>query len=718
MKALSIVISLFLMAYSFGAAAIVPADFSTGVEGVAAHFSTDLYFDAGMSCVYSGRVLSGTPCSGASTVCPGGHLYVVPSINALWARTYAEIISSYPYCSGTGYCPGMITYSTLNTNRNIKWLGDSMFDDYDVSDDGAGHNVFPLHNGAEGITRYNELATFHAERMGYYNVSGGTIYTNKRGDANVFCNANVEVRRGSTTLDTQEIDGIRIVDVPLMSEGTTTVSTRLTGTRCFAGAVKNPLDTDNPPYFQLLLYGYNTPSISMASTSGDILVEDRQPLLTIIPPIGITQSGAIPNAYLLSINTRNNGDVPVRVTGVRPIGDGTAGAFGGMDCMLYGFPPSICPSDNGFGSTINAGATKRVYVLFGGELDGDIAYLIYEPLQPICSDATSFNATIHIDSGNTPVRCEIDPSTLPLTQFEIHEWDVTCYNSLSLIVPCAGDNWYFFDAYGAFVDKTDERARAYVSSIEGVSPMLVYQTGSVRCTSELSIHPDEPTSSNDPNSFVCELSPDSAELDIGESQGFTLDCTLEGVPVEPASAEYSNVHGLDGSLSGASTDGVTFTGTINSSGEVQVIAWYGTPADPTLLGAIDWAHVVVGIGGNETNETGGGEKGDICELSPSYKEMYAHSAGFVGILCGGPGERVPCSSTTTIEWGVAPELHGGIISGTTSGATFSVGSDGTTPAYGYHTAGVSAVITNSEGEALGHCWADIFINEPSCLDYT
>jgi len=723
MKRMFFVALLLLISYTFGATIRVDSDFRTNAEGVPAHFATDLNFNIGMSCTYSGKILSGTPCAGTATVCPGGTLAVTPSVTASWAKRYAGIVSSYPYCySGATYCPSMIDYPMLNTNLNIRWLGDGIFDAYDVSD-GDGHNSIPLRFGDEGIERYNELSTFHPQRVGYYNVTGGPIYTDKRGDANVFCNADVEVKRDGIVIDRQEIDRLRVANVPLPSEGTKRVSTRLVDTNCFAVVVKNPLDLDRPDYFNLILYGYNLPSIPVIEENTNIIVENRQPSLSNVPPRTVAQSSTVPSTYLISITAYNGGSVPVRVVSVHPVRGGSVSPASPYYCTLYGFPSTICPSDNGFGKTINVGERQRIYVIYTGELNGDVFNLEYEPLAPVCSDATKFNLTVNINLGdNTPASCRIAPSHLSLTPSEIHEWVVTCYNSADRVVPCIGDNWYFFDAYGGFIEKTNSRAKAYVRSVAGSSPMLVYQTDSVRCTSELSISPNEPESSNDPYSFVCELTPESVELNIGENQGFVLNCSLEGTPVSPTDVRYDLVNGLEGTLSDASTNGVTFTATTNSSGDIQVIAWYTAPGDPTLRGAIDWAHVVVGAGGNATiNETGnetGERRGDVCELIPGSMEKYQHDAGYVGILCGEGEEKGPCSSSTDIVWNVNPDLYGRVVTSTTNGARFTIGSEGGTPTIGMHTNGVTAIIVDSDGTPLGQCWADINILESTCLDYS
>lgn len=501
--------------------------------------------------------------------------------------------------------------------------------------------------------------------------------------------------------------------------------------------MKYPKNLDDPSTFRLYFFGYNDPvTSSIDSSPVSVRVEDRQPSLSVVYPIGITQGELISNAYLLSVNVLNDGDVPVKVTRVRPLADGSsAGPFSSLYCTLYGIPPTICPSGNGFEQTIAPGNTQLLQISYRGNFVGDIVNITYVPLDKICSAQTEFGVKVHIDGGTTPVRCAIEPASLALTPFEIHEWKVICYNDIGLHVPCIGTNWYFgTDTDGSFLTKTNAHAIAYLESTTRsawIPDHLFYETGAVKCSASIWSYPAK--DSRDPNSFVCTLSPDSADLKIGENQSFKLDCSLEGVPVDPTSADYSNVHGLDGTLSDASTDGVTFTATTNGSGDVQVIAWYSTSADPTLLGAIDWANVTVGEGGTCSNVCGSDEtqnpypdctcktngnpdKGDQCKIVPNYIEKYPHDFGSVGILCGDNESRAPCSSSVDVTWEIADELHGSKITENRSGLAFTIGSTGT-PEYSSISEAIIAIIS-SRGDVLGHCWADILIKEANCLDYT
>lgn len=692
---------LFLMACSFAAAAVIDNDFTTGVSGIDAHFATNLYFNSEMDCGYTGTVLEGTPCSGPSTVCPGGSLYVVPETSSRWARTYANIITSYPYCSGGGYCPSMIPYTSLNTNRPINWLDDTTFNAYAV----PGHADVSLYVGTGGIAFYDDLASFHTQRMSYYNVTGGTIYSNKRGEANVFCNGDVQIVVNGAVRDTQEIDNPIIYPVSLSSEGVTTVVTRLTGVDCFAAAVKNPLDRDRPDFSNFRFYGYDTPSVpTVSSNSVTVNVENRMPEIrdTLVQ---ITESTVVSDTYLIGITVRNYGDVGVEITDVSS--PTTAEPFG-ASCSFLGIPSPPCPSDNGFDQSIPVGGEHTVYVLYTGSLSGAVITLVYGPLEPICSTETEFELDVSLESDI--VRCEIEPPSLEAGQYEVHEYEVTCYNLFGEEVPCAGNDWFWADGLsGGFITRTNSYAWAYTSSSAGSTGTINYRTGDVTCYADI-------TSSEISPYFDCELDPSSASLEVGDDQYFDLNCYVDGAETTPTGAEYDNVDGLDGTISDSSTAGTRFTGTVESDGNLRAFARRSHHGDPTLIGAVAFAHINVGnVTGEEPPPGTGGEE-EACEILPRVDDKYPHSMGEVSILCGDEGSRGPCSSGS-VTWSIDSDLYAAMPFDDHTGMRYIIGMTGE-PAYGYYTSAITASIAGSGGEIEGSCWADINVIEPSCLEYT
>jgi len=592
----------------------------------------------------------------------------------------------------------MIDYSSLNRDKAIRWLSDVSYAN------NLGYAVMPFHPGLEGIARYDELGTFHTEPVSYRNVTGGPLYPNKRGEVNVFCNGNVQIIANGAVAGTQDVDSPSIEVIPL-SIGVNTVYTRLSGIDCFAVVVKNPLDRDHPDFFNLLYYATNRPSIPSASSNPvTVRVEDRMPELrdTLVQ---ITEATIVPDTYLIEITVRNYGDVPVRITGVSS--PSTASPFG-ASCSFLGIPSPPCPSDNGFDQSISVGGTHTVYVLYTGSLSGTVITLVYEPMAPIRSSETEFELDVSLESDI--VRCEIEPPTLAAGQYEVHDYEVTCYNLFSEAVPCAGADWYWADGLsGGFIERTNSFAWAYTSSSAGSTGTLNYRTGSVICSADI-------TSSEISPYFDCELDPSSADLEIGDSEYFDLNCYVDGVESPPSSAEYDNVDGLDGSITGSSIAGTTFTGTVISDGNLMAFARKSLSGDPTLLGAVAFAHINVG-NATETPETPGTGGDEPCEIRPGTDDLYPHDGGLLTLYCGEEGARTLCSiSPSNVDWGMASELYGGIVANTGTTATYVVGSTGT-PAYGYYNSAIRATIypgTDDEGS----CWANINIVEPTCLEYS
>lgn len=688
---------LLIIASSFAAAAIVDADFDTGA-GLGHHFATDIYFNSDMSCSYSGTVLEGTPCDDPSAaVCPGGTMYVVPSTSSRWADDYLTVVSSYPRCTGTGYCPTMIDYSSVSLDKPVSWISDSMHSDYMTY-----ISTIPLRTGLEGIERYDELGTFHTQSVAYQNITGGPIYPNKRGEVNVFCNGNVQVIANSAVIATQEIDSPSIEVVPL-SLGVNTVRTRLSGVDCFAAVAKNPLDLAYPDYFQILLYGDNRPSVpTVSSNSVTIRVEDRMPSLS-LEGVSVTEFGA---NYIFEVDVRNDGDVPVRITRVVPGGSGFTSPLSPSACFTYGIPTPPCPSSSGFGTTIAEGATHTVYVYYGGTLSGVPITLIYEPLEPICSSETEFELDVALESDI--VRCEIEPPTLEAGQHEVHEYEVTCYNVMGDAVPCSGNDWYWADGLsGGFIDRTNTYAWAYTSSSAGSTGTLNYRTGDVICSSDV-------ISSEISPYFDCELDPTSADLEIGDDQYFDLTCYMDGVETPPTDATYDNVDGLVGSITESSLTGTRFTGTVTSDGNLRAFARRSHHGDPTLLGAVAFAHINVG-NATETPETPGTGEDEDCEIRPGTDDLYPHDGSTVALYCGEEGARTLCT-VSDVEWILTSDLYGTKVTETSNSLAYVVGSTGT-PAYGYYTSAITAILNPGTDEA-GSCTADINIVEPTCLEYT
>ncbi|MEM4359267.1 MAG: hypothetical protein QXT45_01925 [Candidatus Bilamarchaeaceae archaeon] len=700
---------LFLLLLVLGAVWSADVSVSANYDDMPAHtsfyFSTSQRFTADMSCAVQGKVLSGTPCDGTAIVCVGTNMTLTPILSGRWAVGSSLNILA-PYYPPCDRCPNMQDY-TAKSEENVKWLSNSMFDSYSVDTGGYATGITYL--GNPGISLYNELGTFHAQSTDYLiYLDQPQPNSSKKGYGNVFCKGRWEVRIGPRG------DGGEMSTPPSSSytehfttEGDRIIHVLLSNVKCFAAFVKHPTDVDNPSSFNLNFFGYNAPSIPNVIEESTIRVVNIQPGLDIT---GVRAERSSGSTYLLRITVRNTGDVREQVTAVHPI-SGSAHPAGGLDCMLYGW---FCSGDNGFNEYINPGDSHDLYVTYSGTLSGDIFRLDYESPDPTCSASTTWNTTVNIPPGGGITRCEIQPMGLALTPYEIHEWSVTCYNAIGAVVPCVGDDWSFDRINGGFISKSSRNAIGYVTETSCLLPTpacadyITYRTGSVMCAGRITSYP--PEDSRDPNSFVCDLTPDSANLNVGDSQDFTVNCSMEGTPVSPTRADYDTVNGLDGSLTGETTRGVTFTATTESEGDVQVIAWYTSPFDPTLRGAIDWSHVIVGnITNQTTNETAQENEtpseGVLCVINPSViSPAYPSMSGTVVIKCGPSGNET-CD-------GVSWSAESATVSGDNYGAVYTVRSDAR-PGTGRIMATIDTD-PHHEGPE-GNCEAVLRIQEPECI---
>jgi len=718
MKKILLIIILAFISLGFADSYSGTVDFEDDLgSGSAVHFGTRVLFEVDPTCTVEGIVLSGDPCDGSARVCVGTNITIEPSTAVgRWAvGGNLNVLSNYPYCAFGGYCPTMAAYST-KTERDIEWIDDTLYDEYDVGGGGAEYAGTSIYFD-DGIPRYSELggsSGFDTQAVDYRRSLSEPIFTNQRGYANVFCKGTYEVRVGGMTISRRDMgDGPRAVTVPLRSEGTANLRVSLNDIDCFAGVVKHPIDLDHPEWFGLYLYGYDTPTIRNLIEDSRIEVVDIQPELTIR---SLDVDSYVGSTYLLRINVENTGDVRVRATRVWPICTGSCGARipSITDCIHFGF----CPSSTGFGTYIAPGATQDLYVVYTGALAGDIIEITYESPDEVCSDTAEWPLIVNIPDDNV-TRCEIEPSSNIVTPYEVHEYTVTCYNSLGSVIPCSGNNWYWDSMSGGFVERTSSYAYAYTAdSLSDVSGRIAYETGGVICTAD--VLSDNDGSGDDPFVFTCDLTPDSVSMDVGEFQYFDLDCTEQyrGVTnfVFPTSVDYAMVSGLAGALSDETVRGVNFTATVdNVTGDVEAMSWYTHPDDGSLVGYIDWSDVTVGMGGEGGNETDDGGDDDEdeyedCEIDPSDITRYPGWDGSVTVSCGSPPAfGSPCSD---VVWSIDSEI-GYIDDFTDDYAHYVVDEDATLGDSGEIWARVNAGTPDE-----GLCHADILIAEPECVEFS
>jgi hypothetical protein len=791
-----------------------------GDPSVPYHFGTDVRFESSIdscrvaSCPYGSPddcLLEGTLCSGTSVVCPGTTIAVTPEAEGRWAAPSLSIYSIYPYCPGDPDCPQPVDYATIHTNRDIYWLSDSVYAKYDV--DTGGHATqdlcWPTSTcppgtwGQTGLDTYYELDTFHTQKMTYRRYEPEGPLTNKRGRANVFCNGDIEVRYAGGPWGTQSIPGeggtYSEISIPLIGgEGTATLTPAMRNIDCFGSNVVYPAATSNPNW-RIYYFGYGMPSLgTQTGTPAYVEIENRQPSLDVVY-VSVTEYSS---SYIFEIWLINDGDVPVKVSRAYPVGPGHPQPLEPLLCTMYGIPTPPCPSSSGFGQEIGVGHLHVVYVLYGGDLDEDLFELRYITDHKVCSTLTEWSTEITVDPNVH--SCRVRPSSHTVDPYEVHEYEVTCYNILDDPVPCNGDTWYWNTLAGSFIERTNEHALAYAYSPGGSTGRLYYQDASgVRCYSDVTIS-DEPhlpdyyrceldppsarldvgdeqyfditsylddvevtpdavdyaltggvagslsdeslsgvrytattpsfgllraysqyrvsgdprlrgavcvagllveEAGNESDRFQCELIPNSTSLNIGDSQAFELHCYFDGVEVTPDSASYTLIDGLSGTLSGESVSGVTFTGTVNSSGHIQAYAEY-TPPGLGLFGTTALAYVQVGERGEGPEEPpdGEGDKNKLCVIIPNDIEKPRYDSGSVTILCGESPPRGTCTPGS-VTWEMDPDL--GIVLGSHLGAIYTL--TGEVGEYGLLIARID--------DEIG-CWADVKILEPTCLEYT
>ncbi len=709
-KLLIVLLACMALAFAASYSATVDLEDDRGTSS-AVHFGTRLFFESDPSCTVAGIVLSGDPCGGSARVCVGTNITINPNTRGRWAvGGNLNVISPYPYCAFGGYCPTMADYSS-KTESNVEWLDDALYDNYAVGGGGAEYAGTSTYFD-DGIPRYTELGgspAFDTQSVNYLRTISEPLYTNKRGYANVFCKGTYEVRVGGMTVSRRDMaDGPRSVTVPLRTEGTANLRVSLKDIDCFSALVKHPVDLDHPEWFGLYMYGYNTPSVPDLNEDSRIEVVDIQPELTIR---SVDVESYVGSTYLLRINVENTGDVRVRATRVIPICTSgcSAGATSGFDCILYG----LCVSDNGFGTYIAPGARRDLYVTYYGAFSGDILRIIYESPDEVCSDEDEWELIVNIpEDGIT--RCEIEPSSNIVTPYEVHEYTVTCYNSLGSTVPCSGNNWYWDSIPGGFVERTSSYAYAYTAdTLSDVSGRIAYETDGVICTANVF---SDANGGDDPYVFVCDLKPDSVTMEVNDSQYFDLRCSESYRSVTnfvfPTSVDYAMIRGLVGALSSESVRGVNYTATVdNVTGDVEAMAWHTHPDDGSLVGYIDWSHVIVGTGGGPGDNETGDDEGDEdeyedCLIDPSDITSYPGWDGDVTIRCGSPPDF--SSSCSDVTWSID---IGSITDYDDYGAEYVIDSDAELGDTGQIWARVN---TGDVDEGL--CHAEISILEPICVE--
>lgn len=712
-----------LVLLSAASATSTSADMTMGIQP-SFHFSTDMSVNAYSTIsMVSGNTSTPTIIKDGDTVCAGSTLSISPTISASWASSSLDIVSIYPTSSGTGYYPAMIPDSTVNYNQAIRWLPSST---YDSQINFVGSNYAnEVTEDEPSQSHYNNLQPFVTEPMAYNNGSG--TFQNKEGGANVYCKGTLNVMDGSTNLASYDIPSMSDTQLKLSTTGTHQISVGISGIDCFAATVKHPDNlNDHPSWFWYYYYTANRPNFGSSSTTS---VATQTVTINVQPTGGncamhqtsITASSSLNGASLtmVKVTMRNDGDA-MMVNSVSSSDPGfSVSPFPAGLCSLYGIPSSICPSSNGFNTTIAAGSSVDLYTLVqsSGSNSGGTTLTFNAGVSSsgggTCASGSSA-ATCSQDISLGPdvaISCQIQPPSLPLGPLEVAQFQVACQNLGGATIPCSGDDWFWADGLsGGFVSKDNTQALAYPTTPAGASGTLRYSSGMANCLTDITTR--QPV-------YECELLPMVVSMNTSDSRHFTLNCFVNGTKTTPDTATYTPINGLSGSTSNSSTTGTDYTAPpFDSSGDLQGFGIFNSAPSP-YKGAIGLSHVTVSSGGpnnttntnstNTTNTTTGGTnpngdssacsiQGDIGNVFPGFKE-------WIGIKCG-PKANETCDNVT---WSINP-IDGGYISGQTLGGTY------VTITANQSTSGtVTAVI---DGKASQYCFRYFLVGQRQCWEYS
>ncbi|MFN7991638.1 MAG: hypothetical protein U0R44_05770 [Candidatus Micrarchaeia archaeon] len=674
------------------------------------HVATDMQLTTGFTLsLVNGSVASGNPANivNGDTVCSGSTIRVTPTVNAKWATSSFTAVSIYPTCGG-GYCPGMIGFGGVVTNRNIKWLASANYDNNklfgdsnDFSQDAARHDTL------DPSSFSNEPVTF-SNQTGVY-LSG------KEGGANVFCKGTLESTDGATVKGSSALPTVSTFDFSVSGSGSHNVGTRLSGVNCFAVVEKHPLEkVSNPPWFYFYYFTHNAPAIPAASAVNTININVQNSGGTCaLHETQVAASSSLSDADQIMIRTRmhNTGD-PIKVTSVSGSNPSfTVAAFPVGLCGVLGFPGGLCPGSNGFNETIASGGDKDLYVLVtrgGGASGGTILTFNAQTVSTACGGASSCSDTVDLTG---PITCGITPASLTMGSLNVAQFNVACQDLGGDPIACVGDNWTWTDGLaGGFITKSNTQAQAYSTSPSGTSGSLAYASGIAMCKSNVTLD-------NSINPFFeCEFIPPSATMNVSTSKYFTLNCFKNGVPHPPTTATYDPIGGLSGSTGNSSTAGTTFSaGGSPSTGSLRGFGQF-SDAVPPIIGAVALApiNVINGSGNGSNNSTdctvptgcgpGGPGSTQYCTIGSGPLNVFTGFYGWVGIKCGAAANE----SCTNVTWSIQPPGIGSLPGSNSNGTFVNI-----TGAKGMSGEIVATVDSHGHG-----CTKPFTIGEPACYQQT
>ncbi len=567
--------------------------------------TTDINMEVRQSLVASSRIIEGDPTTADDDVfCPSSSVVFLPSSTGSWATRTVDVFAPYSSCGGTGeYCPLPSDLSSSQMNNDIVWLSESEF------------NVQKIAGFSNLISDYTTLSPF-ADISGtfYFDQSyrlspnaerrdlAGVQMEDKNIPTSIICKGKLNTYLNGALIRSQDASSVSSVNILRPeTEGTLTAETRLEDVECFAVTSKTPLDLeDNPstPYdersrFVLFYYTRIDPfADDVAAATNEVTTVQFGDGTCGFNSVDVEMT-LLDEFGFAAITVENTGNLPIKITGVESITSGFAVESYAPFCF---WPP--CPT-SGFDEEIFPGESKILIVKVTPAPDPServFVRLNAITTQPDCGgEILSCDREVQVNGprGGIPGFCTISPATEEVVQNEAKWFYPTCFRMLGGVptpVACSG-SWSLDGLDGGFLpDSTTSAAHPYFTSSPGTSGRVVFDAGDFSCSADVSVA-DDPLGS----SAVCDLTPDSASLAPGETQGFNVACTVDGSEQTPMNTDYLKDASLDGSFADETPTSVNFEAGMPSTGNVYSVSTLTVGG--RLRDIVDLSPVTVGDGG-------------------------------------------------------------------------------------------------------------------------
>ena len=690
---------LFITAFSY---AVVFDNYANRVGGASYdyYFNTDVSFGSSSFTISApaSMVLSGTASDlgNGAIVCPTS-LTIQPSSSGLtWGASTFDVHSLYPHPYGTFTPPSGCTASGRPA-RIGTWLDSGTFDSQKAIGTSGSYTT--------DSSNYNILAPFYDECVTYYDSATSVSYPNSGGEANVYCKGNYQISAGGTSVGSGSFSSPGSHTYSISSTQTITLSG--SGLDCFAAVHKYP----NTPDFRLYYFSYGF-SGSIPSVSKTITVQNKQNSITCGPsnpasPINVPGG----TGTLVTVLIRNNGNVINKVTSVTSSNSQVSATA--LAHSLCGGPVAssdpCCTVGNGFNQNINPGASKKVCVWLQATCTGTcVPYSTslrfhFSTTSQVCNGkATTYNMplTVNCNCGNQNVTsCVITPPERQVGSHQSAHFNLSCYDQNNTQMPCDSSvSWSLQNIDGFFWSPpTPTSAYVAIASPDGTTGTINAAIGSVSCISNITVNDSYPDSAH------LELKPDTASLNVNDTQNFTTSCTVQGNPVPCSGVVWDPLAVLThGDLSGSSDTGTTYTARSNGTDELKARA-DDLPDQP-------WDVSIINIGENITNCTNPpcpppctgpscdhDGSSDKCTIFPNDRSSYPPGTPFSS-FCGPDLQHL---ESCEVEW---------ILDGFSYPVNYSFTLPGNLGP-GLHTIHVKT----SDG---GDCPLDFNLGSFSCIEYS